>query len=124
MIKKIEIKGVHTKIDPKLFDYVNKKIGNLDKRLPHHARESAHAEVFLKEHKPQKQKKYECEVVLHLPHETITISESTLNMFAAVDIAEDSLKNQIVKYRDKHGNPRLHRRVISKLRSLKHSTGE
>lgn len=120
MIKKIEIKGVHTKVDPKLYDYVNKKIGHLDRRLSRHAKESVHVEVFLKEQKPNTQKKYECEVLMYLPHGTITVKESTLNMFAAVDIAEDSLKNQIVKYRDKHGNPRLHRRLITKLRDIKH----
>jgi ribosome-associated translation inhibitor RaiA len=36
-----------------------------------------------------------------LPNENIAIHESTVNMFAAVDIVETKLKNQLKKYKEK-----------------------
>lgn len=130
MIKKLEITGVHTKVDKKLHDYITKKIGKLDRYLPRHARQSAHAEIFIKEtttkSKPKGSKQFSrgsagtkehtCEVVLHLPKEIITTKESTMNIFAAVDIVEAKLKNQLTKYKETHDPARLHRRLLAKLR--------
>lgn len=116
MINKLEITGVHLKTDPKLQAYINKKIGKLDHYIPRGARESAHAEVFVKEIKRKAQKQYQCEVVMHLPHEVFTITEMTINTFAAVDIVESKLKIQLKKYKDLHGNPKLHRRLIRRFR--------
>ena len=119
---KIEIQGVRYKFDKKLSSYITKKIGKLDHYIPRTARQSAHAEVFLKEVTKKKKKECVCEVVLHLPHENITTKESTINMYAAVDIVETKLKNQIKKYKTKHGAPQLHHRLIGKLRRTKHET--
>ena len=116
MIAKLEVNGVHLDVDKKLHDYTHKKIGKLDKYLPRHARESAHVEVFLKETMIKKKKQCMCEVVMHLPKETITVKESTMNIFAAVDIVEAKLKNRIKKYKETHSSLRIHRRVISRLR--------
>ncbi len=115
MIHKLEISGIHLKTDPKLKEYVTKKIGKLDRYLPRAARESAHAEVFLKETKVKTRKEYICEVVLKLPHDTITISESTMNIFAAVDIVETKLKNLLKKYKETHSSLHLHRRMLARL---------
>jgi ribosomal subunit interface protein len=120
MIKKLEMSGVHFEIDTRLRNYVTKKIGKLDHYMPRHARESAHAEVFLKEKKIKAKKECVCEVILRLPHETLTTSEATVNMYAAVDIVEAKLRNQLEKYKMKHGNPRLRHRLIAKLRRTKH----
>lgn len=111
-----EINGVHLDVDKKLHDYTIKKIDKLEHFLPKHARASAHAEVFLKESKIKTKKQCTCEVVLRLPHETITISETTMNIYAAVDIVEAKLKNRIKKYKETHSSMRIHRRVLSKLR--------
>lgn len=116
MIQKLEIHGVHAEVDKKLRDYVHKKIGRLDHYMSRHVRESVHAEVFLKESKVKNKKQSTCEVVLHLPQENITTSESTLNMFAAVDIVERKLKNQLKRYKDTHHSAQLHRRLYAKLR--------
>ena len=104
------------KVTSDLNKYVVKKIGKLDKYMSRHARESVHAEVFLKETKIKAKKECTCEVVLHLPHETITTKESTMNIFAAVDIVEAKLKNLLKKYKETHYNPRLHRRLIARVR--------
>ncbi len=120
MISKLEINGVHYEVTPKLKTYIRKKLGKIDKYILRHARESAHMEVFLKEIKIKTKKVCECEVVLRLPKETLTVKESTINMFAAVDIVEAKLKIQVKKYKSKHGSPQLHHRLIGKLRRRKH----
>jgi putative sigma-54 modulation protein len=118
MIKKMEIEGIHTEVSEDLRKYVTRKIGKLDKYMPRHARESAHAEVKLKEVTSKKKNQYTCEVILHLPHENIMTKETTLNIFAAVDIVETKLKNQLKKYKEKHSILRGHtRRVVNKIRS-------
>ena len=116
MLQKFEIRGVHLKVDEPLRKYVTKKIGNLDKYLSRHNQTSAHAEVSLKEGKAKDKKQCTCEVTLYLPHETINIEECALNMYAAVDIAEAKLKQQIRKYKDIHSSGKLHRRLFARLK--------
>lgn len=116
MIQKLEISGVHTTVDAKLKKYVQTKIGKLDRYMSKHTAASAHAEVMLKEVKSKNKKDCVCEVILYLPHDTITTKEATLNMFAAVDIVEAKLKNRLRKYKETHGNPKLHRRLLARLR--------
>lgn len=113
---KLEITGVHMDLDAKIQKYVTAKLNKLEKYLPRHARESAHAEVFLKERKIKTRKECTCEVVLHLPKETIRTEETTMNMYAAVDIVEAKLKNQLKKYKETHSSLRIHKRVIAKFR--------
>ena len=124
MIEKLEINGIHTEINDDLKKYVNKKIGKLDQYMSPHSRESAHAEVKLKEQKIKARVECTCEVILHLPKETMTIKESTVNMFAAIDVVEEKLKNKLKKYKQKHGKGKLHQRVISRFkRSMARSAG-
>lgn len=115
MIEKLEIDGVHYEINEELYKYVVKKIGRMDQYMSHHVRESAHAEVKLKENKIKTRVQSTCEVILHLPHEVITTKETSLNMFASVDIVEAKLKNQLKKYKEKH-TPRLHRRLLNRIK--------
>lgn len=116
MINKLDITGVHADLDAKIQKYTRLKIGKLDKFLPKHARESAHAEIFLKERKIKTKKECTCEVVLYLPKETLRVQETTMNMYAAVDIVEAKLKNMLKKYKETHSSLRIHRRVIAKFR--------
>lgn len=117
MIERIDIVGVHTDVSDDLRKYITKKIGRLDKYMSRHVRESVHLEVKLKEENTKKTQ-YTCEVIIHLPQEIITTKETTINMFAAVDIVETKLKNQLKKYKEKHSVLRGHtRQVISKFRS-------
>lgn len=116
MIERIEINSVHAQVDDDLKKYVNKKIGHLDKYMSKHAKASAHAEVKLKEHHAKDKKQCECEVILHLPHDTLMVKESTINMYAAVDIVEAKLKNQMKKYKDTHESAKFRQRVIRRFR--------
>lgn len=116
MLQKFEIKGVHTTVDENLKKYVDKKIGRLDKYLPRHHRDSVHTVVELKEAKSKDKKQYTCAVTMHLPHEEISVAESTLNMYAAVDIVETRLKQLIRKYKDKHASGKLARHLSARFR--------
>lgn len=101
MIKKIEIVGDGVELGEDIKKYIIRKVSRLDRFVPRHARKSMHAEVRMREnsHKTNNNNKYECEVVIHVPHEQIMAKEATLNMFAAVDIVETKLKNQLFKYK-------------------------
>lgn len=116
MLQKFEIQGVHLTVDESLKRYVTRKIGGLDKYLSKHDCESAHAAVTLKEHTTNKDDHCVCEVVLRLPHQQIVIKEAALNMYAAIDIVEAKLKQQIKKYKDKHENGKSRRHVFARLR--------
>ena len=115
MIKKFEVSAQHTELTPELKKYVARKIGRLDRYLSRHVRESVHAEVKLKESKAKDKKQFTCGVVLHLPHGVLDASETTINMFAAVDIVETKLKIQLKKYKDTHTNAKFHRRVVARI---------
>src|ERR1017187_3599333 len=116
MLKKFEIQGVHATVDEKLRSHVNNKIGRLDRYISRHSRESAHAEVFLKESKAKDNNRYTCEVAFFLPHQTIVVKASALIMYAAVDVVEVKLKKQLQIYKDKHGNGRFHRHLMARFR--------
>ena len=117
MIAKFDLKGVHTTIDTNLQKYTTRKLASLDRYLPKHHRDAAHAIVELKEaNKAKEQKKYTCDVTLHLPKGTIHVAESTMNMFAAVDIVETKLKLQIKKYKESHGSGKLSRHLTARFR--------
>lgn len=102
MIAQIDTSGINLDLNDDIKKYISKKIGRLDKYMPRHARKSARAEVKLRETNNRLGNKYECEVLLHLPGSIVQAKESTLNMFAAVDIAEAKLRNQLVKYKTTH----------------------
>lgn len=102
MIKKIEVAGIHTDTSKDMQKYVKKKIAKLDGYMPRHARKSAHAEVRLKEEKAKNKKECSCEVVLYVPGETITAKETTVNMYAAIDIVQEKLKTQLRRYKEQN----------------------
>lgn len=100
MIQPINVVGLQMELEDDIKQYVTRKIGRLDRYLPRHARQTAHAEVRLRDAKKAHGNRYEVEVVLHLPEETLTAKDSTLNMFAAVDIVEQKIKNQLKRYKE------------------------
>ena len=114
MIQKLEIAGVHMEVGTDLHKYVLKKIGQLDKYVPRHARKSIHVEVKLKQHAAKNKESYSCEVLAYLPHETLTSKETAQTAFAAVDMVEDRLKAQLHKYKDTH-SVRLRQRILVRL---------
>jgi putative sigma-54 modulation protein len=102
MIARIETAGINMALSDDIKKYITKKLGKLDKYMPRHARRTVRLEVKLRETNNRLGNKYECEVILHLPSAQLQAKEATLNMFAAVDIVEAKLKNQLVKYKQAH----------------------
>ncbi|HMS23743.1 MAG TPA: ribosome-associated translation inhibitor RaiA [Candidatus Saccharibacteria bacterium] len=119
MIQKMEVQGINLKVDNDLQKYVEKKLGRLDKYMPRHSRESAHMVVHLKERVIKTKKECTCEVIIKLPKETIATKEATINIYAAVDIVETKLKNQLKKYKDKNTDHKVSKKILAKLRSRK-----
>lgn len=115
MIERLDISGVHLQVDDDLRKYVHKKIGHVDRYIPKHSRLSVHVDVKLKEAKAKDKKECTCEVILYLPQEILSVQESTINMYAAVDIVEAKLKSQLKKYKSLHANPKLHRRLLVRM---------
>lgn len=102
MIAHIDTAGINFDLSDDIKKYITKKLGRLDKYMPRHARKTARLEVKLRETNNRLGNKYECEAVLHVPGPQLQAKEATLNMFAAVDIVEAKLKNQLVKYKEAH----------------------
>ncbi len=102
MISNIGMAGTNLELSDDIKKYIQKKIGRLDKYIPRHARRTAAADVKLRETNNRLGNKYECEVIISLPNRQVQATEATLNMFAAVDIVEAKLKNQIIKYKQEH----------------------
>lgn len=117
MASNLQISGVHRKLSKDLEAYVEQKIGRLDRYVSEHARESLKIEVKLKESPSKDKANCTCEVIMHLPQERLTVNERAVSMHAAIDAAEDTLKVRLKKYKNKHAGPRLHRRLLSRIRS-------
>ena len=120
MIKRIEITGISIELGADIKKYIQRKIGRLDRYIPKKARQSVHAEVKVWEtNAKDTNDKYECEVILHLPERQLMAKESTLNMFAAVDIVESKMKTQLHKYKEQHQPQHVERpSLLARLRRL------
>ncbi len=116
MINKLQISGVHNDLTEEVDSYVRKKIGPLDRYIPKKIRKSAHADVKLIQASAKKKLDCKCEVIVHLPGEIITISETETTMLAAIDVVENKLKVRLKRYKDKHSVNSLRRRVIRRFR--------
>ena len=116
MIKRLNITGVHMEVSSDLKKYVTKKIGHLDRFVPRASRQSMHADIKLKETNTKNKNERMCEVIMHLPHDIIIVKESTINMHAAIDIVETKLHHQLKRYKDLHASPRLHQRMMARLK--------
>jgi putative sigma-54 modulation protein len=112
MIEKIDITAQRLELTDDLKKYVNKKIGRLDHYMSRHVKKSVYAEVKLKEESSKKNDQFTAEVIIHLPNEKIAAKDSTLNIFAAIDIVEAKLKNQLLKYKGKTGDHKADRKGV------------
>ncbi len=115
MVQNLEINGVHLELDENLKKYITKKINKLEKYISHASRESLKVEVYIQELKSHADKQCECEVLFYLPKETIRIKDSTMNMYAAIDIVEEKMKQALGKYKDQHDQARNERHLLNRV---------
>ncbi len=116
MIQKLEISGIHLDVENRLRNHTTEKLGRLDRYIPRHARDSAHMEVRFTEPKIVGKKLPQCEATLYLPRETITIHEVASTAYAAVDVVETKLKQQIKRYKDKLPSGERSQHIFARLR--------
>jgi len=112
----LQISGVNSTLTKELEEYASRKIGLLERYVPKKARDSLKTEVKLKEAKSKDKSNCTCEVIMYLPQGSVTVHEKAKTMTEAIDLAEDKLKVQLKRYKDKHTGPRLHRKVINRFR--------
>jgi putative sigma-54 modulation protein len=112
---KLQIATRSFELDDNIRDYLEDKIGALDKYLPRTVR-SGQAHVTLSDDPSGREdNKCVCEVVINIPNATIQAKEATINMYAAIDIAEAKLKAQILKYKEKQEPTGRNRAILSRL---------
>lgn len=107
MISHVDTTAVNLELSDDIKKYINRKIGNLDKAAPKKIRRSIEVKINMRETGNRLGNKYECQAVLQLPGATIQAKEATLNMFAAVDIVEAKLRNQLSEYKESHNKKTL-----------------
>lgn len=109
---KLQITGRHFELDDKILAYVDKKIGSLDRYMPRD-HQPLRGHVILEFDTSNRQdNQHCCEVLIDVPGEQMQAREGTVNMYAAIDIVEQKLKAQILKYKDKHQPARNKRRMM------------
>ena len=116
MIKKFEITEVHTVRDDQVRDYLKNTVGKLDKYVPRNEQVNAYVEAKLIESLSQGKKKHTAEVILHLPHTQIAAKSSNETITESIDSVEEKLRRQLKRYKEKHTNPKLIRRLTSRLK--------
>jgi ribosomal subunit interface protein len=95
--------------DDKVREYLDKKIGNLDRFLPRNPNATESSQ-------------YTCEVIIGVPGDRIMSKESTINIYAAIDIVEAKLRAQLTKYKAKHTTERRRGRMMWRLVGRKSET--
>lgn len=116
MIASIDITSVKYIAGDQVQKYVMRKIAKLDKYLPRHARKSATADVKLRQVNRDHGNKYEAEIIINVPDKRMTAKDSTGNMFAAIDIVEAKLINQMRKYKQASVTHVANRRMLSRFK--------
>lgn len=114
MITSLDITGITYTVSPSLKRYIEKKIGRLDRYLPRHARKTVTADVKLREVNRDHGNKYEAEVILTVPDKTLTAKDTTVNMFAAIDIVEQKAVAQLKKYKQSMLPHVANRRILGR----------
>ncbi|MEY4875611.1 MAG: hypothetical protein RL708_760 [Bacteroidota bacterium] len=96
----IQIHSIHFTPDTKLIETINEKVGHLE----HYFAKIERADVYLKlDNNDAPVKEKVLEIRLHVPGADLFTSQ-TSNMFeAALDLAIDQIKKQLIKRKEKVG---------------------
>lgn len=114
---KLQTTGRRYELDKKIVAYVDRKLGRLDRYLPTGCRTGVFGDVVL-ENDPSHTKEGQCicEVKIDVRGEILFAKEATMNMYAAIDICEQKIKQQVLSYKSRRDPARNKgRRLIAKL---------
>jgi putative sigma-54 modulation protein len=117
---KCDLTGRNFEVDEKLREYIEDKLGGLDKYLPRQVRGTALCNVIvIDDPNGREDNRFVCEAILSVGGDQMVSREGTVNIYAAVDIVEAKMKSQLLKYKEKHMlEPRRHR-MLSRLTGRK-----
>lgn len=90
--------AVQFKVDSKLVDFIEKKLSKIDQFFDR----IINARVVLKLENSGQVREKIAEVRINVPGETLIAKATNKSFEAAVELAVDSLKRQIIKYKEKH----------------------
>ncbi|TAH32169.1 ribosome-associated translation inhibitor RaiA [Candidatus Saccharibacteria bacterium] len=108
---KVVITGEKFELTPKIERYIQKKMKTLEKYIPRAARESAQAEVRLKQSPSKTKQSATCDLTLYLPKASLHAKETTEHMYAAFDITIANIQHQVAEYKTKHEPARLRHKI-------------
>lgn len=127
---KINIKGTNLELTPSIYEYVERKIGELDKFVEHvggagdmeggTATVEAFVEVGRTSYHHRKGDVYRAEVQIRLPHvQGIRAVSETRDLHQAIDEVKDEIQRQLKDYTSKQRTKfKRGRRAIKKLSNL------
>ncbi len=93
---KLDIQSIHFDADKKLLEYIEKKLNKLETFYDN----ILSGEVFLKLTNEAKANKL-VEIKLNVLNQIIFVKENSITFEAAVDIAENTLRGQLVRYKER-----------------------
>ena len=97
----IQMTGRNFDIDGELKSYIKRKLGGLDRYLPRGHRNQGMSVEILRDPSGKEDNRYKIVAVLKVQGPDLVAETATINPHSAVDIAEQKLKIQIRKYKDK-----------------------
>lgn len=113
---KCELTARNYEIDAKLKDYIEDKLGGLEKYVPRQVRGVATCSVIVEDDpNGREDNRFVCEAILKLRGEQLVSREGTVNIYAAVDIVEAKMRAQLAKYKEKHMLEPRRGRMLSRL---------
>jgi len=103
---RLQVKGKNVEVSPSIRDYVERKVGKLDKQLA----DVTQVEVELSEHKnPSIPDSHVAEATIFTKGPTLRAHESAPDMRAAIDQLVEKLERQVKRYRERRRvEPRRH----------------
>ncbi len=99
---KIDAIGRNYHIDSELEQYLNQKLGSLDRYLPKEHKSGQMRVEILRDPSGKEDNRYRCKAHLDVPTANIIAEAATMNPHAAIDIVEEKLKLQIRKYKERY----------------------
>jgi putative sigma-54 modulation protein len=126
---KLAVSGRGYEIDEGLREYVDEKIGGLERYLPRQMRSLAAGTVVLTDDPSGREdNRFVCEAIITVGRDKFVAKEGTINMYASVDVVDAKLASQLRAFKERHvGKPRRTRmlgRLIGRVAEDMPAAGE
>lgn len=103
LIMRIVVNGRNIEITDAIKSYAKEKFGKV---LTHYDQIQMIELTLSVVKNPSVNEKHHAEVICKLPSQNIVSEEKAESMYAVIDLLADKLDRQIIKYKDKHLNPK------------------